>query len=243
MNEISLIYINEIFGPTIQGEGPNVGVKTMFVRVVGCDSKCVWCDSKYAWAIKTATASYSGKELGKVLVDECTKRNTSHVVLTGGNPCLYNFKDTINILHENNINVDIETQGTIFPKWLYMCDLIVFSPKPPSSTMKDVYDKIDEYLKWLKKSSLHNCICIKIPIFNKEDFIFAEKYYNLVENYDNVKLYLSVGNDNVNEEGDISKRILEKYKQVIEWSIQSNLKHVYIIPQVHTLIWGNKNGV
>ena len=53
-----MIPVAEIFGPTIQGEGPHVGMKTMFVRVVGCDFKCAWCDSKFAWKANENTKLY-----------------------------------------------------------------------------------------------------------------------------------------------------------------------------------------
>ena len=240
-----MIPVAEIFGPTIQGEGPHVGMQTLFVRVAGCDFKCAWCDSKFAWKIDGSIKRYGTKELADILVQECDNSKCSNVVLTGGNPCLYDFKEVIDILHDNNITVDIETQGSKMPDWLLDVDLLVISPKAPSSKQPDVYKTVNEYMKLL--SSIRQKVAIKIPVFNEEDFEFAMKYYALVDYYRekgvDIDLYLSVGNTNTTEAGDISKRVLSDYEKLINMVANSYMERVFILPQVHTLIWGNKQGV
>ena len=240
-----MIPVAEIFGPTIQGEGPHVGMQTLFVRVAGCDFKCAWCDSKFAWKIDGSIKRYGTKELADILVQECNNSKCSNVVLTGGNPCLYDFKEVIDILHDNNITVDIETQGSKMPDWLLDVDLLVISPKAPSSKQSDVYKTVNEYMKLL--SSIRQKVAIKIPVFNEEDFEFAMKYYALVDYYRekgvDIDLYLSVGNTNTTEAGDISKRVLSDYEKLINMVADSYMERVFILPQVHTLVWGNKQGV
>lgn len=240
-----MIPVAEIFGPTIQGEGPHVGMKTIFVRVAGCDFKCAWCDSKFAWKIDGSIIRYDTKELADILVQECNNSKCSNVVLTGGNPCLYDFKQVIDILHDNNITVDIETQGSKMPDWLLDVDLLVISPKAPSSKQPDVYKTVNEYMKLL--TSIRQKVAIKIPVFNEEDFEFAMKYYALVDYYRekgvDIDLYLSVGNTNTTEAGDISKRVLTDYEKLINMVANSYMERVFILPQVHTLVWGNKQGV
>ena len=240
-----MIPVAEIFGPTIQGEGPHVGMQTLFVRVAGCDFECAWCDSKFAWKIDGSIKRYGTKELADILVQECNNSKCSNVVLTGGNPCLYDFKQVIDILHNNNITVDIETQGSRMPDWLLDVDLLVISPKAPSSKQPDVYKTVNEYMKLL--SSIRQKVAIKIPVFNEEDFEFAMKYYALVDYYRekgvDIDLYLSVGNTNTTEAGDISKRVLTDYEKLINMVANSYMERVFILPQVHTLVWGNKQGV
>ena len=240
-----MIPVAEIFGPTIQGEGPHVGMQTLFVRVAGCDFKCAWCDSKFAWKIDGSIKRYGTKELADILVQECNNSKCSNVVLTGGNPCLYDFKQVIDILHDNNITVDIETQGSKMPDWLLDVDLLVISPKAPSSKQPDVYKTVNEYMKLL--TSIKQKVAIKIPVFNEEDFEFAMKYYALVDYYRekgvDIDLYLSVGNINTTEAGDISKRVLTDYEKLINMVANSYMQRVFILPQVHTLVWGNKQGV
>lgn len=242
-----MIPVAEIFGPTIQGEGPHVGMQTLFVRVAGCDFKCAWCDSKFAWKIDGSIKRYGTKELADILVKECNNSKCSNVVLTGGNPCLYDFKQVIDILHNNNITVDIETQGSKMPDWLLDVDLLVISPKAPSSKQLDVYKTVNEYMNMKLLSSIKQKVAIKIPVFNEEDFEFAMKYYALVDYYRekgvDIDLYLSVGNTNTTETGDISKRVLSDYEKLINMVANSYMKRVFILPQVHTLIWGNKQGV
>lgn len=242
MKEIKIPVV-EFFGPTIQGEGPNVGVKTLFLRVAGCDFKCDFCDSKFTWKVDKNTLYYTKDELIEIIKNKCKTTNTSHLVLTGGNPCLYDFNYIISELRENNIAVDIETQGSILPEWLKLCNLIVISPKAPSSNMKDVYENIRN---WLEDNEYLPPIAIKIPIFNLVDFEFSLKYNKLISSYSNkhdIKFYLSVGNSNVEESGDISVRILSNYEWLINEVIKNKLDNVYILPQMHTLIWGNRQGV
>lgn len=238
------IPVAEIFGPTIQGEGPHVGMKTIFVRVCGCDFNCEWCDSKFAWKRTKDTKLYEERQLAEELIKKCIQSRCKSITLTGGNPCLYNLESIINSLHDMNITVDIETQGSILPYWIYKVDCLVISPKAPSSKQPDVYDKVNQFLNelWIGYTGK---IAIKIPVFNDEDIEFCKKYYELCENhsYLDLSLYISVGNDNTEESGDISKRILSNYEKIIDKIIKSNMQRVFILPQVHTLVWGNKQGV
>lgn len=237
-----MIPVAEIFGPTIQGEGPKVGIKTLFVRVTGCDFSCEWCDSKFAWTVTDDTIRYEPEVLLYRLMYLCDKTKTSNIILTGGNPCLYDFTYIITELNKKGITVDVETQGSKFPDWVKLCEVIVISPKAPSSKQPDVFDNVEKFIKDIDPN---NRICIKIPVFNDKDFEFAQKYYNLVtsSNSKNIEMYLSVGNDDVTEKGDISKRILNNYEELINKVMGSDMERVFILPQVHTLVWGNKQGV
>lgn len=231
------IPVAEIFGPTIQGEGPNTGIKTIFVRVAGCDFKCDWCDSKFAWKTDENTLMVTPDELCSLITRVCIDTKTSNVVLTGGNPCLYDFTDVITGLHELGISVDVETQGSILPMWLKLVDNVVISPKAPSSGQIDVHDNI---MDWVLNGGIPNTT-IKIPVFNDEDFEFAKTFHHFTGF--GIKLYLNVGNEDTLEQGDISNRILDKYRWLIDKTMDSNMQKVYVMPQVHTLVWGNKQGV
>lgn len=246
----NMIPVAEIFGPTIQGEGPNTGLKSIFVRVVGCDFKCDWCDSKFAWQQDNNTKHFTETDLASELVNKCITTNTNHVILTGGNPCLYNFDKVIDILHKNDIFVDVETQGSILPKWLYKVNQLVISPKAPSSNQIDVYENIKVFLTNEILIPINYKVSIKIPVFNNEDIEFAKKYQELVKlikyefNSIDIRLYINVGNTDTEEFGDISKRVLSDYRNLVDKiMVDTTFKDVYIMPQIHTLIWGNKQGV
>lgn len=245
------IPIVEIFGPTVQGEGPNAGARCIFIRVKNCDFKCSFCDSKFTWASCTsAVENMTPQQISDKLVEMCTSTNCHRVVLTGGNPCIYDELDNVIVdLHRNNILVDVETQGSLFPDWLQSIDTIVFSPKPPSSGMEDTYDRI-AYFLYTRISELNSQVAIKVPVFNQEDIEFARRYAKLVNKHNSedefqIKMYLSVGNSDVNTDESIRDRVLADYEKLIN-TINENpedFQNVFILPQLHTLIWGNKQGV
>lgn len=249
-----VIPIVEVFGPSIQGEGPNAGARCIFVRVKGCTYACKWCDSKFTWKNHDAEVKeYTPSELIDYLVRVCNETRCKRVVLTGGNPCMYDFKKVIFHLHSYNINVDVETQGDLLPDWLYDIDTVVFSPKGPSSGMPDTFDNITSYIKSLSvETPYYQNIAIKVPIFSGDDIEFARKYSKFVEentkNYGlihDIKMYLSVGNSDVNTTESIRDRVLDDYEELLDLINQSpeDFDHVFILPQIHTLVWGNKQGV
>lgn len=249
-----MIPVVEIFGPTVQGEGPNAGARCIFVRVKGCDFSCDFCDSKFTWGNNSsAVIEYNEEDLSNVLVDLIKVQNCNRVVLTGGNPCLYNFEPVINSVRDKlclrgSAAFDVETQGSKLPEWLLLADTVVFSPKPPSSNMPDTYDDIIDYIG--SKAPGGQQIAIKVPIFTDEDIEFAKRYAQFINRWTNVhdnelKLYLSVGNSDVNEVGQIRDRVLADYESLLN-KINENpedFQNVFILPQIHTLVWGNKQGV
>lgn len=238
-----MIKISEIFSNTIQGEGPHAGLRSMFIRVTACDFHCSFCDSAWAWNDPNSIA-YTEDELAKTIINQARDTNVSNIILTGGNPCIYDFTSVIDELHKAGLTVDVETQGSLFPEWLKKLDLVVFSPKPPSSNEPDVYNRLTN---WLNEIDPSLQVCIKIPVFTEEDIEFCQKYYDLTEtlrkNGKNISFYLSVGNTDVHEEGDISPRVLRDYEKLIMRINKSTMTRAFILPQLHTLIWGNKSGV
>lgn len=247
MNKINVV---ETFS-SIQGEGPNVGARCIFVRVKGCDFACSFCDSKFTWGNEPNFTQYDDSELSEHLITMCKENSCNRVVLTGGNPCLYDFECVISELRCNNIQVDVETQGSKLPDWLSETTQIVFSPKPPSSGMRDTYDEITTYItenNYIQSAD----VSIKVPVFTEEDINFARKYAKFVnefirkhDNNINLRMYLSVGNSDVDTSDSIRDRVLTDYEHLLD-TINKNPEHfqnIYILPQIHTLVWGNKQGV
>lgn len=119
--------IAEIFR-SIQGEGIWAGTPSTFVRVSGCNLRCEWCDTKYAsWNPEGPTL-----EIGEVL-DQVASLNTRHIVLTGGEPMLFEpVEDLAARMGESGHVITIETAGTVFRE--LSCDLMSISPKLSNST-------------------------------------------------------------------------------------------------------------
>ena len=118
--------IAEIFH-SIQGEGIWAGVPSTFVRVSGCNLRCVWCDTPYAsWKPEGPTMDLDA------IIDEVASANLNHVVLTGGEPMLFDpIVELTNRLKQLGKTITIETAGTIYRD--LDCDLMSISPKLKNS--------------------------------------------------------------------------------------------------------------
>lgn len=119
--------ISEIFY-SIQGEGRFLGVPSVFIRVSGCNLRCVWCDTPYtSW--KPEGKNWS---LSKIL-SEVAKYPTPHVVVTGGEPLLApEIEELSSRLKQRGAHLTIETAATLFKP--VAADLISMSPKLANST-------------------------------------------------------------------------------------------------------------
>lgn len=117
--------IIEIF-TSIQGEGFHMGKGTTFIRLAGCNLRCPWCDTKNSFDLSNSRWMSAQEIIQK------TPMPHHHVVITGGEPTLYNLEPLVNELHKLEKYVAIETNGTnpIPPEW--EIDWITASPKPGS---------------------------------------------------------------------------------------------------------------
>lgn len=243
--KLSKIPVMEIFGPTIQGEGMVVGQKTMFVRTAGCDYSCSWCDSSFTWdgsgkhLIVQMTAEEIWAELKRL-----GGNGFSFVTISGGNPALLrNLEELIALLKENDIKVCVETQGSKWQEWLYEIDELTISPKPPSSGMTTDYTVLSDLFEKLNKRNSKQHLSLKIVVFNEEDYEYAKKMHL---RYPMIPFYLQVGNDDIETTNNpqLISHLLEKYEALIDKVIaDEELKDVKVLPQLHTLVWGNKRGV
>ncbi|MEO6909031.1 MAG: 7-carboxy-7-deazaguanine synthase QueE [Abditibacteriaceae bacterium] len=225
------IPISEIFGPTLQGEGPLIGKPSVFVRVGGCDYRCNWCDTLYAVLpeYKHEWTKVSEDEiLSKVL--SLTNRNPILVTLTGGNPALYNFSGLLKKGHAHGLTFALETQGSIAKPWFAVLDHLIVSPKGPTSGMKTDWNIVGECLSYNIPSVL------KIVVFDEEDYLFARHGAVL---FPEAPIYLQLGTSN-----DESKSTLgEQAEWLLKKVIDDNWQNVTILPQMHVMLWGKKRGV
>ncbi|MGY0616472.1 7-carboxy-7-deazaguanine synthase QueE [Vibrio sp. FJH11] len=120
-----MLKVNEIF-ETIQGEGMFTGVPSIFLRLQGCPVGCAWCDTKHTWVVdinnETSFETVKNKQVDddswcqitvEDIVKECiTHYNARHVVITGGEPCMYDLRPLTFLLEESGFTTQIETSGT-----------------------------------------------------------------------------------------------------------------------------------
>lgn len=124
---MSHLRISEIFS-SVQGEGRYLGVPSTFIRVSGCNLRCVWCDTPYAsWEPEGPTLAL------EQIVNQADHYANTHVVLTGGEPMLFDpIEELVQTLQSRGHFITIETAGTIFRS--LTGTFMSLSPKPAHST-------------------------------------------------------------------------------------------------------------
>lgn len=237
------IPVHEIFGPTIQGEGMVVGQKTMFVRTGGCDYSCSWCDSAFTWDGSQKPTMMTIDEIFEKLVELGSVdgvRNFEHVTISGGNPALLkNMVHLADKLKSEGIKMGLETQGSMWQDWFYDISDLTISPKPPSSGMKTNFFILDDIVRKLEEAGTN--FTLKVVVFDDIDFEYAEM---VNERYKQEVFYVSVGNIDAHEEGDISGRLLTKLDWLWDKVYSSpKMNNARPLPQLHTLVYANKRGV
>jgi len=150
---------------SIQGEGYFAGKSSYFLRIGGCDVGCHWCDVKESWDANLHPPTK---------IDSIVSQARSHsdtIVVTGGEPLMWDMKPLTNLLRKNNLSTHIETSGAynLTGDWDWIC----LSPKKRKLPLQPIYTKANE---------------LKIIVFNKSDFKFAEDQAKKVSS--NCILYL-----------------------------------------------------
>lgn len=137
---------------TIQGEGFYTGKAAYFIRIGGCDVGCHWCDVKESWNAKLHPPTKTD------LIVENASKYANTVVVTGGEPLMWRLDYITTQLQNNNIKTHIETSGAypLSGKWDWIC----LSPKKTKLPLGGIYSEAHE---------------LKMIIFNKNDFKFAEE--------------------------------------------------------------------
>jgi 7-carboxy-7-deazaguanine synthase len=189
---------------TLQGEGFHQGRAAYFVRLGGCDVGCVWCDVKDSWDANAHP---------KMTVDEIVntvKANTpadkkNLVVITGGEPLMHDLNQLTTALKAAGFETNIETSGayTLSGSWDWIC----LSPKKFKAPLPSVVPFANE---------------LKVVIFNKSDFEWAEKYAAQVS--PQCKLYLQPEWDKA---AMVTPLIIEYIKQHPQWELSLQI-HKYI---------------
>lgn len=185
---------------TLQGEGFHQGKAAYFIRLAGCDVGCVWCDVKESWD-KDVHPQQSIEQIAA----NATKYPGRLAVITGGEPTMYNLERLTKTLHEKGFSTNIETSGAhpLTGSWDWIC----LSPKKFKPPLPDILPKAHE---------------LKIIIFNKSDFDWAEKYAALVS--PGCKLFLQPEWDKATI---VTPWIIDYIKENPQWELSLQI-HKYI---------------
>ncbi len=188
---------------TIQGEGFNTGKAAYFIRIGGCDVGCHWCDVKESWDANIHPLTPIEKIIENVL-----HYKAQSVVVTGGEPLIYNLNELTRQLKQNNIETFIETSGAypLSGSWNWVC----LSPKKTMLPLEDAFKNANE---------------LKVIIFNQHDFKWAEEQAMHV----NAECYLYLQPE-WSKADKLLPEIIEYVKQNPKWMISLQTHKYMNIP-------------
>ena len=177
---------------TIQGEGFHQGHAATFIRLAGCNVGCVWCDVKESWDAAKHPLIKVDELVSKSLLDKSDK-----VVITGGEPLMYNLDLLTQQLMANGKNTHLETSAAypLSGSWTWIC----ISPKKFKAPLSENLSLANE---------------LKVVIYHQSDFEWAEKYAKQVT--PDCKLYLQ---PEWSKAESIIPLIVDYVKQNPQWSI------------------------
>lgn len=206
--------ISEIFY-SVQGEGIQIGLPTIFLRLFGCDLRCSWCDTMYA----VEGTEFKNIEL-KDIKEQIYKHGCKRICITGGEPLLQEkeLKVLTADLLDQGYSIVLETSGHRTPPdifWNNNC-LISMDCKCPSSKMEDRMD-----FKLFEK--LRNSDQLKFIIQDEIDYKYAKEVLNKYKISANI-IFQPVNNTNMN--------------WLYEKVLKDNLRNVRTLPQLHKILWG-----
>jgi organic radical activating enzyme len=185
---------------TIQGEGHNTGKAAYFIRIGGCDVGCHWCDVKESWDANIHPLTNIESIIANVRAN-----GAKSVVVTGGEPLMYNLSALTAKLKHEGIATFIETSGAypLTGNWDWIC----LSAKKTMPPKDDIYANAHE---------------LKVIVYNQNDFKWAEAQADKVD--PDCYLYLQ---PEWSKRNDLLPQIIEYVKQNPRWMI-SLQTHKYI---------------
>lgn len=193
--------VEEFF--SLQGEGFQTGKAAYFIRLGGCDIGCNWCDSRFSWNPDIHPVIET-----KTIINRVKQSGADSVVITGGEPLMWNLDILCNGLKKNNISTFLETSGAypLSGKWDWIC----LSPKKNMPPVIENCKVADE---------------LKVIIQDKSDFEWAEKYNSMVSN--TCKLFLQ---PEWSRFDDIIADIVDYVKKNPNWRISLQVHKYMHIP-------------
>jgi organic radical activating enzyme len=185
---------------TLQGEGVHQGKAAYFIRLAGCDVGCVWCDVKDSWD----STRHPLLEI-EFLVEQVKQAGSPIAVITGGEPLLHDLQELTRQLQDAGLKTHMETSGSssLSGSW----DWITLSPKKFKPPLTEVVIKANE---------------LKVVVFNKSDFEWAEKWAAQVS--PGCKLYLQPEWDKA---ALVTPMIIDYIKAHPQWQLSLQI-HKYI---------------
>jgi len=230
---------------SIQGEGRNIGVPYVFIRVGGCPLRCRFCDSEYTWTVSQDSIQ-EVKCVAQRALRKCDDHSISWISITGGEPLIYpgQLYDMMDFWADRNtfVQVQVETSGRYFDEdVLRTCHLFSMDIKTPCTD--EVDEKDLEHLKYMR-----HCDQVKCLIEGSKDLDYAMMVRRMLN--PEVPLILQPFNTMVSDDGGCeccsqsrkNDKLISKYKWIVESVLMGKWVNTIITPQIHVLMWGNTPG-
>ncbi len=206
--------IIEVFH-SVQGEGPQTGVRTTFVRTARCNLRCSWCDTTYSFG--------PGRERSIASILRTVARNrTRNVCLTGGEPLLQRESlELVRRLDERGVTTVIETGGSL--------DVGPFATIPHAILSVDVKcpsSRMDGRNRWSNLDRLRPQDVIKFVVQDRPDYLYAKRVVRRYRGPATIVFQPVWGTD---------------AGRLADWVLADRLD-VRVMLQEHKLLWGDVPG-
>jgi organic radical activating enzyme len=234
------LVVNEIFGPTVQGEGPSCGRQCGFLRLGGCNLHCRWCDTPYTWdwrGVADGGIAYDPKvELKAMDVDDVVEAvlamNVDLTIVTGGEPLDQQraLIPLVEQLTEAGNRVEIETNGTVVPVDELLDDTMIrFNVSPKLAHASDPLERRIRPAA-LRTLSGNPGTAFK---FVCRDLADLDEVADLVDELELRSVWIMPEGQTAEQ---INRRLAELADEVVRrgWNLSTRL---------HVLAWGDKRGV
>ncbi len=235
---MSALTVSELFGPTLQGEGPTAGRPAMFLRLGRCNLDCSWCDTPYTWDWRGKNGPPQDPTALYPLTVEAAAAQvaaggTGRVVVTGGEPLLQRsaLSEFADAMITARHAVEVETNGTLRPpNDMAWCQWNV-SPKLATSGVADrlrLTDALDVFAEWARRQP--DTVCFKFVVTCPDD----------MDEIDKLAAERQLTNVWVMPEGRDAATLCGR----LGWLVPAAVERGYrVTPRLHVLAYGDRRGV
>lgn len=241
-----------VYGPTIQGEGINIGINVAFVRLYGCDFRCKWCDTPFSLG-KDMGGEYEEVDAYEIL-NRLENLLCTNVVISGGNPLSQGklIDPLLSLLSLNKYFIQVETQGSINPTDIAFStvDFWSLSPKLRSAGIMEsenwkavpyIMDKVGNIDKG--DDEPHPDMQLKFVVADRDDYDFLKDRITELGKLTNIwmPIVLQPEGQQNNQGAFDYLQYAEAFKQIFQWTVEDynfwDLYDIRVLPQLHKLIY------
>ncbi|BCH20104.1 hypothetical protein MesoLjLa_69550 (plasmid) [Mesorhizobium sp. L-2-11] len=164
------------------------------------------------------------------------------VSLSGGNPAIQPLGALIECGHRKGYRFALETQASVARDWFAELDILVLSPKPPSSEMTTDWAAFEACIEAAQNKPQ---IVLKFVVFDARDYAYAR---DAAAHFPQLPVYLQPGNHTPPRPGHEDAFVdMDGIMKRMEWLVETVIRDRWfdarVLPQLHVLLWGNKRGV